>query len=132
MKHIALIAHDGMKVRLLDWAEKNKAYLSAHKLYATGTTGKLLSEKLSLDVHCFRSGPHGGDAQIGALIAKDSLDIMIFFIDPLTSLPHDVDVKALLRLAVLHDVVVAMNSATANFILTSKLANQPYQRKPLV
>ena len=99
-KRIALVAHDGKKDDLLEWAEYNRDLLAGHILYATGTTGRLLSEALDLPVTRFQSGPLGGDQQIGALIAAGELDMLVFFWDPMSSQPHDSDVKALVRLAV--------------------------------
>jgi methylglyoxal synthase len=127
-KNIALIAHDNRKVELLEWAMYNKGTLSAHNLFATGTTGALLSNELKLDVHRYKSGPLGGDQQIGAKISEGGIDFMIFFWDPLQSQPHDVDVKALLRLAVLYNIPVACNRATADFLVSSPLLKKPYDR----
>lgn len=127
-KNIALIAHDNRKEELLEWAMYNKGTLSAHNLFATGTTGALLSNELKLDVHRYKSGPLGGDQQIGAKISEGGIDFMIFFWDPLQSQPHDVDVKALLRLAVLYNIPVACNRATADFLVSSPLLKKPYDR----
>lgn len=127
-KKIALIAHDNRKKALIEWAEENKEILKNHKLCGTGTTAKLISEKTGLHVDGFKSGPMGGDQQIGAAIVDGDIDIMIFFWDPLTSQPHDPDVKALLRIAVLYDVVVAMSKSTADFILNSEKFNEEYDR----
>jgi methylglyoxal synthase len=112
-KSIALVAHDQRKEALVAWAKAHETQLSRHLLFATGTTGGRLSEETGLTVTALKSGPLGGDAQIGAMIAEDKLDALIFFIDPLTAMPHDVDVKSLLRLAILYDTMLAMNEATA-------------------
>jgi methylglyoxal synthase len=119
-KQIALVAHDNRKVDLVEWAKHNKDILIDHTVYATGTTGKLISEELN-DVVRLKSGPLGGDQQLGALIANGEIDYMIFFWDPMTSQPHDVDVKALLRMTVLYNIPTACNRATADFMITSKL-----------
>jgi methylglyoxal synthase len=128
VKRVALIAHDHRKRDLLDWAEYNVGTLRKHELSATGTTGQLLRNELSLDVFGFLSGPMGGDQQIGAAIAEKRLDVVIFFWDPLEPQPHDPDVKALLRIAVVHDVPIACNRATADFLLSSPLMERSYQR----
>ncbi|MDF2522524.1 MAG: methylglyoxal synthase [Clostridiales bacterium] len=127
-KHIALVAHDHRKQELIDWAEKNYNILCKHFLCGTGTTAKLISEKTGLPIKAYKSGPLGGDQQIGAAISNGDVDFMIFFWDPLTSQPHDPDVKALLRIAVLYDIPVAMSQSTADFILTSKLMDEVYDR----
>jgi methylglyoxal synthase len=127
-KRIALIAHDNRKLDLLDWARFNRGTLMEHELYATGTTGGLVEEALGIPVHRFLSGPLGGDQQVGAGIAEGRLDIVIFFWDPLQPQPHDVDVKALLRIAVVHDCPIACNRATADFLLSSPLLGVSYQR----
>jgi methylglyoxal synthase len=127
-KTIALVAHDNKKSDLLAWASYNKGTLAKHLLYGTGTTGGMLSEKLGLDVHRLLSGPLGGDQQIGALIAEGRLDMLIFFWDPLEPQPHDPDVKALLRLAVLWNIPTASNRATADFMVSSPLLNERYDR----
>ena len=128
IKRIALIAHDNRKEALINWAYENKEELSKHKLCGTGTTARLISEKTGLKVEGFKSGPMGGDQQIGAAIVDGDIDIMIFFWDPLTSQPHDPDVKALLRIAVLYDVAVAMSKSTADFLLTSIKFKEVYDR----
>jgi len=126
-KRIALIAHDNRKLDLLDWARFNRGTLARHELFGTGTTGALVEAEIGVPVHRFLSGPLGGDQQIGAGIAEGRVDIVIFFWDPLMSQPHDVDVKALLRIAVVHDCPIACNRATADFLLSSPLLNAPYR-----
>src|SRR3990172_1134776 len=128
-KNIALVAHDNKKKDLLEWAMFNKDLLSKHELYATGTTGRMLSEAIGIEINCFKSGPLGGDQQIGAKIAEGDIDIVIFFWDPLEPQPHDVDVKALLRIAVVYNIPIACNRSTADFLLSSPLMNSPYERR---
>jgi methylglyoxal synthase len=127
-RRIALIAHDNKKSDILEWARFNLALLGQHELCATGTTGQLLSGELGLRVTCLRSGPLGGDQQIGARIADGEVDILIFFWDPLEPHPHDPDVKALLRLAVAWNIPVACNRATADFMISSPLFARRYDR----
>jgi methylglyoxal synthase len=125
-KRLALIAHDNRKADMLAWARFNRGTLGDHDLFATGTTGGLIAEELDLPVHRFLSGPLGGDQQVGAAIAEGRIDAVIFFWDPLSPHPHDVDVKALLRVAVVHNVPIACNRATADFILSSPLMAEEY------
>jgi methylglyoxal synthase len=123
-KRIALVAHDDRKGDLLDWAEYNRAILARHDLYATGTTGRLLAERLGVQVTRFQSGPLGGDQQIGALIASGDLDMLVFFWDPMSSQPHDSDVKALVRIAVVWNIPIACNRTSADYLITSPLLDQ--------
>ncbi len=127
-KQIVLIAHDNRKPDLLEWARFNLGSLRQHDLHATGTTGALLSQELGLDVQRFLSGPLGGDQQVGAAIAEGRVDVVIFFWDALEPHPHDVDVKALLRIAVVYNVPIACNRSTADFVMSSPLMREPYQR----
>lgn len=120
-KRIVLIAHDNKKDELLEWAGYNRAVLEGHEISATGTTGKLLEDALDLPITKFLSGPLGGDQQIGAAIAEKRIDIVFFFWDPLSPHSHDVDVKALLRIAVVYDVPIACNRSSADFIISSPL-----------
>jgi methylglyoxal synthase len=126
---IALIAHDHKKADITDWARFNRSVLVQHELVATGTTGELLARELGLAVTCLRSGPLGGDQQIGARIAEGAIDMLIFFWDPLEPHPHDPDVKALLRLAVLWNIPVACNRASADFLISSPLLSRGYDRQ---
>lgn len=125
-KRVALVAHDNKKEDLLEWARFNLGTLSRHELYGTGTTGKLIHGRLGLEVHRLLSGPMGGDQQLGALIAEGKLDVLIFFWDPLEPHPHDTDVKALLRIAVLYNIPTACNRATADFVVSSHLMAETY------
>jgi methylglyoxal synthase len=127
-KKIALIAHDNKKNDLLQWARYNKGSLGKHELFATGTTGQLLTDELELDIYKFKSGPLGGDQQVGAKIANDEIDFLIFFWDPLEQQPHDVDVKALLRLAVVYNIPTACNRSSADFMISSHLMSEEYDR----
>lgn len=127
-KHIALVAHDNRKNDLIEWVKSKTSILSRHFLCGTGTTAHMISENTGLPVKAFKSGPLGGDQQIGALISNGEIDFMIFFWDPLTSQPHDPDVKALLRIAVLYDIPIAMSQSTANFLLSSPLMEEECER----
>jgi methylglyoxal synthase len=129
VRRIALVAHDNRKQDLLEWAKYNRSTLASHRLFGTGTTGRLLQEELELDVFCFQSGPLGGDQQIGAKIAEGEIDLVIFFWDPLEPHPHDVDVKALLRLSVVYNIPTACNRATADFLISSPLLHSEYERR---
>jgi methylglyoxal synthase len=128
-KHIALIAHDNKKKDLVQWVEENKDILKNHFLCGTGTTARLISEQTDLPVKGYNSGPLGGDQQIGSRIVEGNIDFVIFFWDPLESQPHDPDVKALLRIAVVYDIPIANNRATADFLLTSKYMSEEYNRR---
>ncbi len=127
-KRIVMIAHDNRKRDMLEWARDNYAVLRHHELHATGTTGGIIADDLGLEMHRFLSGPLGGDQQVGAALAEGRLDIVIFFWDPLEPQPHDVDVKALLRIAVVHNCPIACNRATADFILSSPLIHADYRK----
>ena len=116
-KNICLVAHDHKKEQLLSWANTNKELLKKHNLSGTGTTSSLVRDKIGVEIKSYLSGPYGGDQEIGAAIANKEIDVLVFFWDPLEAQPHDPDVKALLRIAVLYDIPVAMNWSTANLIL---------------
>ncbi len=128
-KNIALVAHDNKKGNLLEWVKFNKITLQKHKLFATGTTGKLLEEELDSKITIFESGPLGGDQQVGSRISEGKIDFLIFFWDPLESQSHDPDVKALLRMAVVWNIPTACNRASADFLISSPLMNQKYSRR---
>lgn len=121
MKSIALVAHDNKKKDIVEWCDFNKGTLSKYCLYATGTTGKRIIEKTGLDVNLLNSGPYGGDMELGSMISNKKLDCLVFFWDPLESQPHDVDVKAVLRIAVLYNTPTACNRATADMLISSYL-----------
>ncbi len=125
-KRIALVAHDNKKKDLIDWCVYNKAFLTDHLLMGTGTTARMLEESLDVDVLKFMSGPLGGDQQIGSMIAEGKVDVLIFFWDPMEAQPHDPDIKALLRLAVVWNIPFACDRATADFLLTSPLMREVY------
>lgn len=127
-KRIALIAHDNKKKELVEWTSFNKESMLKFEIYATGTTGKMLEEKTGLQVIRLHSGPLGGDQQIGAMVSEGKIDMLIFFWDPLEPLPHDPDIKALLRLAVVWNIPVACNRATADFLFASPLLFSDYER----
>jgi len=118
---VALIAHDGCKADMVEWATFNRGTLSRCEIVATGTTGSMVSKATGLSIDLLLSGPLGGDAQVGAMLVDAKLDLVVFFWDPLTTQPHDVDVKALLRLAVLYNVPIACNRASADFLISSPL-----------
>jgi len=126
-KRVALVAHDKRKEELIEWARKNREELAQHSLVATGTTGKVLEEELGLTVEKLITGPLGGDQQLGAMIAQGQMDLVIFFWDPLEAQPHDSDVKALIRLAVAWNIIIACNITTADFVMASPLMKQDYK-----
>jgi len=138
-KHIALVAHDNRKKDLLEWADHNWEILSQHNLTCTGTTGGLINDLLNkkmlenrkptININRLKSGPLGGDQQLGALIAEQKVDLLIFLWDPMQPQPHDVDVKALLRIAVLYNIPMACNRSTADFMITSELFWKDYKPK---
>lgn len=128
-KGIALVAHDNKKFELIDWLKRNKASLTQHKLYGTGTTGGLIEQHVGLSVEKFNSGPLGGDQQIGAKISEGEITLLIFFWDPLQAMPHDSDVKALIRIAAVYNIPVACNIATADFLVSSPYFTTSYARK---
>lgn len=128
-KDIALIAHDNEKPKLIEWCREHYAILKHHNLYGTGTTARMITDQTGLTVKGYNSGPLGGDQQIGAKIVEGVIDFVVFFSDPLTAQPHDPDVKALLRIAVVYDIPIANNLATADFILHSRYMDETYDRK---
>ena len=127
-KRIALVAHDNTKPDMMKWAKDNRDRLARHELFATGSTGDMLEEELNIEIHKLKSGPLGGDQQIGAKISEGDIDFLIFFWDPLSPLPHDPDIKALLRMAVLWNIPLACDKASADFMIRSPLMDETYQR----
>ena len=130
-KRIVLVAHDAQKNTLVRWCRQHRSTLAEHELFATGTTAQRVSAALEQAVHPFLSGPMGGDQQIGAQIAEGRLDILVFFWDPMSQMPHDPDIKALLRIAAVWNIPVACNAASADFLISSPLIAAPYQRDTL-
>jgi len=128
-KNIAIIAHDGKKQEMLDWCEWNKEILSKHFLSGTGTTARMITDRIGLPVRGHNSGPLGGDLQIGSKIVEGTIDCIVFFSDPLTAQPHDPDIRALLRIALVYDIPIATNRASADFMITSPLMNEEYEHK---
>jgi methylglyoxal synthase len=128
VKRVVLIAHDSRKQDLIEWVKFNRAVLREHRLFATGTTGAMVQAATDIPVTRFKSGPLGGDQQVGAKIAEGELDVLVFFWDPLEPQPHDPDVKALLRIAVLYNIPTGCNRATADFLVASSLFHAPYER----
>jgi len=126
IKNIALVAHDEMKKDLMEWAKNNHDKLNIHNLYGTGTTGSLLKSNCSLNITPLKSGPLGGDLELGAMVANGGLDLIIFFWDPMTAQPHDVDIKALLRIAAVYNIPLACNRSTADFVISSNYFNEEY------
>lgn len=130
-KNIALIAHDGKKPELIQWCKDNKEVLMNHFLCGTGTTARMIAEQTGLPVRGYNSGPLGGDQQIGAKLVEGRIDVVIFFSDPLTMQPHDPDVKALMRIAQVYDIPMAVNKASADFLITSAFMNEEYDHEVL-
>lgn len=128
-KNVALIAHDGKKQEMLRWCEANKEILQKHKLSGTGTTARMITDHVGIQVKGYNSGPLGGDQQIGAKIVEGNIDMVIFFSDPLAAQPHDPDVKALLRIAQVYDIPMANNIATADFLIHSSLMDEEYSHQ---
>ncbi|QSX08658.1 methylglyoxal synthase [Alkalibacter rhizosphaerae] len=130
-KTIALVAHDNRKKELLSWTKENKHILEQHHLCGTGTTSGVLSREAGLTIQAYKSGPLGGDLEIGAAIADSRIDMLIFFWDPLTAQPHDPDIRALLRISVLYDIPVAMNTTAANYLIHSDYMDKEYPRQDM-
>ena len=128
-KNIALIAHDGKKQEMLEWCEWNKELLGKHFLCGTGTTAKMITDRTGLPVRGYNSGPLGGDQQIGAKIVEGTIDFVVFFSDPLSAQPHDPDIKALLRIALVYDIPIATNRASADFMISSPLMTEEYSHQ---
>lgn len=128
-KGIALIAHDNEKPKLIAWCIENQESLEKHRLYGTGTTARMITDATGLSIRAFNSGPLGGDQQIGAKIVEGQIDLVIFFSDPLTAQPHDPDVKALMRIAQVYDIPMAINKATADFMIQSALMDAEYDHE---
>ncbi len=126
-KNIALIAHDNEKPKLIEWCKENHDILKKHRLYGTGTTSRMITDQANLTVKGYNSGPLGGDQQIGAKIVEGVIDFIVFFSDPLTAQPHDPDVKALMRIAQVYDIPMAINKATADFMIKSPYMNEEYE-----
>lgn len=126
-KNIALVAHDNKKKSLLDWVKQHNDKLTNCKLYATGSTGKLIQQTTNISVTCLESGPLGGDQQLGAMIVDAKIDLLIFFWDPLEAQPHDPDVRALLRICVVWNIPIACNEASADYLINSSLFASDYQ-----
>ena len=127
-KRIALVAHDNKKKDLVEWAKFNRDLLAHHEIYATGTTGDMLERELGFSINKLQSGPLGGDQQVGAMIVNDEINFLIFFWDPLEPMPHDPDVKALLRMAAVWNIPIACNRASADFMISSPLMDSLYDR----
>lgn len=127
-KRIALVAHDNKKQDLVEWAKFNRDLLAHHRIYATGTTGDMLERELGFSIMKLQSGPLGGDQQVGALIVNDEINFLIFFWDPLEPMPHDPDVKALLRMAAVWNIPIACDRASADFMISSPLMDSTYDR----
>ena len=127
-KRIALISHDSLKSSLIEWCEFNKELLSKHELYATGTTGEMIETIVGLDIIKLKSGPAGGDQQVGARIAENKIDVVIFFLDPMESHVHDSDIRALLRIACVYNVPIVCNRSSSDFLISSPLMDVKYER----
>ncbi|MGB3385940.1 MAG: methylglyoxal synthase [Marinomonas sp.] len=128
-KNVALVAHDNMKPELIEWAEKHKEKLIKHNLMATGTTGNLMQKQLKVPVQALISGPLGGDQQLGGLIAEGKIDVLIFFWDPFEPMPHDPDIKALLRVAAVWNIPIACSVSSANFLISSPLFDSEFEHR---